>query len=181
MKINVIGTSGSGKSTFSKEIASTLKIPYIEMDKLFWGPNWYWPSDAEFFPRVEEACKQPSWVLDGNYTRTIPIKWQEIDLVIWLDYSFPTTLWQAIKRATVRAWTQQELWEGTGNRESFRNSFFSKKSIIWWTITQHGPVRRKYELMMETGKYEHIKFVRIRSHTEAREFLRKLANDYKVK
>lgn len=36
MKINVVGTSGSGKSTFSRRLAAQLAIPYIEMDALFW-------------------------------------------------------------------------------------------------------------------------------------------------
>jgi len=37
----------------------------------------------------------------GNYTRTIPIKWERVELVVWLDYSFPKTLafTRAIKRS----------------------------------------------------------------------------------
>ena len=48
-RINVIGTSGSGKSTFSSELSKALSIKHIEMDKVFWGKDWYWPSDDEFF------------------------------------------------------------------------------------------------------------------------------------
>ncbi len=40
MKLNVVGTSGSGKSTFSKALAEKLAIEHIEMDQIFWGPNW---------------------------------------------------------------------------------------------------------------------------------------------
>jgi adenylate kinase family enzyme len=40
VKINVIGTSGSGKSTLAKQIATELAIPYIEMDRLYWRPDW---------------------------------------------------------------------------------------------------------------------------------------------
>jgi len=29
-----------------------------------------------------------SYMIDGNYTRSIPVKWAEIDTVIWLDLSF---------------------------------------------------------------------------------------------
>ena len=173
-KINVIGTSGSGKSTFAKKLSEALKCSYIEMDKIFWGPNWKWPSDEEFFGKLRKALSEPRWVLDGNYTRTIPIKWESVELVIWLDYSFSRTLFQAIRRAALRAWSKEELWEGTGNRESFRKSFFSKESIIWWTITTHGKVRKKYESYMVDSKYSHIKFVRLRNHKEAEEFLKKL-------
>lgn len=170
-KINVIGTSGSGKSTFAKKLSAALNYPYIEMDKIFWGPNWKWPSDEEFFGNLQVALSEPQWVLDGNYTRAVPIKWEKIELVIWLDYSFPRTLFQAIRRAALRSWTQEELWEGTGNRESFRKSFFSKESIIWWTIKTHGTVRKKYEGYMTDPKFSHIKFVRLKNHKEAKEFL----------
>lgn len=69
---------------------------------------------------------------------------------------------------------QEELWEGTGNRESFRKSFFSKDSIILWTIKTHRSVRVKYESYMQDPKYSHIKFVRLKNHREADEFLIKV-------
>ena len=55
MRINVIGTSGSGKSTLAKRIAEKLDIPYIELDELFWKPNWTESTDEEFFPKVARA------------------------------------------------------------------------------------------------------------------------------
>ena len=170
-RINVVGTSGSGKSTFARRLSSQMGFPYIEMDKIFWGPNWKWPSDEEFFSNLKIALSGDAWVLDGNYTRTIPIKWEKVDLVVWLDYSFSRTLYQAINRALKRSWSKVELWEGTGNRESFRQSFFSKKSIIWWTITTHGKVRAKYESFLTNKQFSHIEFVRLRTRLEAEQFL----------
>ena len=111
-KINVIGTSGTGKSTFSKRLAHALNYPCIEMDKVFWEPNWKWPTDENFFSDLKAYLNQDTWVLDGNYTRTVPIKWEKVDLIIWLDYSFTRTLLQAIKRAIHRSLTKEELWEG---------------------------------------------------------------------
>lgn len=175
-KINVVGTSGSGKSTFSKRLSQILNIPYLEMDKIFWGPNWYWPSDEEFFGKLKQALQADAWLLDGNYTRTIPIKWEKVEMVVWLDYPFAITLLRALKRAIRRAWTQEELWEGTGNRESFRKSFFSKDSIILWTIKTHHQVRKKYENNMQDPKYSHIKFVRLKSDAEVEFFLAQQAH-----
>jgi adenylate kinase family enzyme len=177
-KINVVGTSGSGKSTFSKRLSKILNIRYIEMDKIFWGPNWYWPTDEEFFGNLKNALKNESWVLDGNYTRTIPIKWEKVDTVVWLDYPFPTTLFRAVKRALRRSFTQEELWEGTGNRESFKKSFLSRESIILWTIKTHSQVRKKYESYMIDPKFSHIKFVRLRSDLEVESYLANLNYDW---
>jgi adenylate kinase family enzyme len=173
-RINVIGTSGSGKTTFSRRLGETLNLPVFEMDKIFWGPNWKASTDEEFFPKIKAALESPAWILDGNYTRTVPIKWEKVEWVIWLDYSFSRTLYQAIKRALWRAWSQEEFWEATGNRESFKKSFFTKESIIWWTITTHKKVRQKYERSMVDPKFSHIKFIRLRNHAEAAKFLDQL-------
>ena len=119
MRVNVIGTSGSGKSSFAKQLTGALRIPYLEMDRLYWKPNWQEPKDEAFFSLLEQALSGDAWVLDGNYTRTTHIKWQRADLVIWIDYSLLLTVYRVIKRSILRAWTKQELWPGTGNCESF--------------------------------------------------------------
>ena len=73
MKINIIGTSGSGKSTFGRRIAEALAIPYIEMDRLYWRANWQGTPDDEFLATLEKAlAASPDWVLDGNYNRGPP-------------------------------------------------------------------------------------------------------------
>lgn len=175
-RINVVGTSGSGKSTFSQQLAQTLNLPHIEMDKLFWGPNWTEPSNEEFFPKLEKILAQDGWILDGNYSRTIPVKWPRTQAVIWLDMPFSTTVTQAIKRAVSRAASKQEIWAGTGNVETFRKSFFSRNSIILWTIQTFSKNRAKYERFMADETFSHITFIRLRSAKEARQYLDKLQN-----
>ena len=162
-RINVIGTSGSGKSTFSRRLANKLNYPYLEMDKLFWKPNWVEASNEEFFNKLTEAISQSTWVLDGNYTKTQSIKWASVDTIIWIDYTFARTLFQAIKRALIRSITRQEFWEGTGNIETFKKSFFSRDSIILWTLTTFKKNRIRYQALFNDPDYSHINFVRITS------------------
>lgn len=178
MKINVIGTSGSGKTTLARKMAERLQLPYVEMDALFWGKNWTEKADSEFIAGLEKALAQPGWVLDGNYNRTKGLKWQHVDYVVWLDYPFRVTLWQAISRAWLRSWDQQELWAGTGNRESLRNSFFSRQSIILWTIKTYYHHRRRYLTDMQDARYQHIRFIRLRSHRQSEQFIERLAAQY---
>jgi adenylate kinase family enzyme len=134
-RINVVGSSGSGKSTFARELAEVLNLPCYEMDQLFWKSDWHESSDDELFRKVHEVTSRSRWVLDGNYTRTIPVKWKQVQLVIWLDPSFLRTVLRVTKRTIYRSFTQEEIWPGTGNRESLRKAFLSKDSIIWWAIT----------------------------------------------
>lgn len=170
-RFNVIGTSGSGKSTFSQQLADRLAIPYVQMDALFWGPNWYQSSDDELFPKVQQALNQDTWVLDGNYTRTIPIKWARVDCVIWLDYAFLRTVRQAVGRAVSRSISGHELWEGTGNRETFRKSFMSKDSIVLYTMQSHAKTRQRIRALMADPQHAGIRFVRLTSPKAANAFL----------
>lgn len=170
-RINVIGTTGSGKSTFSKALAEKLGVPYLEMDKIFWKPNWQEPSDAEFFEKLEQAIQAEAWVLDGNYTRTTGIKWARADTVIWLDYGRFTTLFQLIRRSVTRAIKKQELWPDTNNRESFAK-LFSKKSILVWFVKCYSLNRKRYPQLMSNQDYPHIQFVRLTSPKQAENFLR---------
>ena len=170
MRVNVVGVSGSGKSTFSKKLSEKLSLPYIEMDQIFWGPDWYWPSDEEFFARLEEHLCKEIWVLDGNYSRTLTMKWQRADTVIWIDYSFTRTLYQSISRALRRAITQQELWPDTDNRETFKK-LFSKDSIVLWMLRNYKSSRVRYRTLMHDENYSHIKFVHIKSPKEMNIYL----------
>jgi adenylate kinase family enzyme len=173
-RINVIGTSGSGKSTFSVKLSRKLNYPYIEMDAIFWKPNWKGSSDEEFFATLTSRLAGEHWVLDGNYNRTSKIKWDRVDTIIWIDYSFSRTLFQAIKRAITRIVTQQELWGKAGNVESLKKSFFNKDSIILWTLKKYKANRIRYADLMNKPEYMHIEFIRLTGPTEAKAFLDEL-------
>ena len=54
-RINVVGVSGSDKSTLAKQIAQRLRLAYFEMDEMFWLPNWQEPDDANFFERIDQV------------------------------------------------------------------------------------------------------------------------------
>lgn len=174
MKINVVGTSGSGKSTVARALAKELNYPYIEMDALFWGKNWTMTTDEIFFDKLTKALDQKDWVLDGNYHRTIEIKWKEVDMVVWLDYSFFRTLYQAISRAFKRIITRKELWAGTGNREQIW-MLFSKDSIILWTLKSYSKIKTRYTNLMKDPDYSHIQFVRLRNPKAYKAFLKNIS------
>ena len=173
-RVNVVGSSATGKTTFSARLARALGIPHVEMDALFWGPNWAWPSDELFLGKLETAVSHDAWILDGNYSRTAAIKWRRAQTVIWLDYSFARTATWSVRRAFSRALTKKELWPGTGNRESFRKSFFSKDSIIWWSVKNHGKIRDRYATAQRDPAYRHLHVLRLSSPAESEAFLASL-------
>jgi len=170
-KVNVIGTTGSGKSTFSELLANKIDCPYIQMDQLFWKPDWVESTDDEFISKVKNAVSGRSWVLDGNYSRTNDIKWENVDTIIWLDYSYTRTLLQLFMRTVTRTLSKQELWPGTGNKESFGRSFMSRTSIFLWFFKSYKNNRMRYLKLMDSSGLKDVKFIRLRNPKEADQFI----------
>ncbi|SJX21317.1 topology modulation protein [Acinetobacter johnsonii] len=175
-KINVVGTSATGKSTFSRALAEKLDLHYIELDNLFWLDDWQECPDEVFFAKIESEVQKATqgYVIDGNYTRAIPVKWAEIDTVIWLDLPFPVNLYRSVKRAVQRAWAQQDLWENSNNRESLLR-MFGRDSIIWWMSKTHAKNRQKYLKMMQMSEYQHIQWIHLKTPKQVSCFLNQLA------
>ncbi len=170
-RINVIGTTGSGKSTFSSSLAKALDYPYIQMDELFWKPNWQESTDDEFIPQIKQAVSGDLWILDGNYSRTNDIKWKYADTIIWIDYSYSRTLLQLFKRTISRALSKKELWPHTGNKETIGRSFFSRKSILVWFFLNYHRNKSRYANLQNSAVLKGIRFVRLRNPKEASDFL----------
>jgi adenylate kinase family enzyme len=67
-RINVIGTSCSGKTTLARAVAERLSLPYVELDALFWGRGWTPVPGATFRSLVQDAAAGQRWVIDGGYS-----------------------------------------------------------------------------------------------------------------
>lgn len=174
-KINIVGTSGSGKTTFARQLAQELNLTYIELDDLFWMDDWQQTPDDEFLKKIKNVMAQSvdGYVIDGNYTRTIHLTWQELDTVIWLDLPFYLNLYQSIKRALYRTISNKPMWQNSNNTESFQR-MLSRDSIIFWMMKTHQKNRKKYQDRMKNPDYAHIHFIHLRSRRQIQKFLEKI-------
>ena len=121
MRISVVGTTGSGKTTLARALSAQLGLPYIEMDALNWQAGWRDLSRSdpeEFVRRVTVAIAPDAWVLDSAYGRVRDLVWQRATHLIWLDYDRPIIMFRVIRRSLIRAALRTELW--AGNREDGR-------------------------------------------------------------
>ena len=168
-RINVVGTTGSGKTTTAKMLAERLGLVRIELDALFWKPDWGKTPDDEFLPAVDEATRGDGWVLDGNYSRTRSIVWPRADTIIWLDYSFPRVFLQLLGRTIRRTVTREVLWNGCQERS--RVSMFSKDSILLWCLKTYWRRRRNYPNVFKQPEYEHLNVFRFRTPRSFKQWL----------
>ncbi len=171
MRIAVVGSSGSGKTTLARRLGAELGLPFVELDAVNWQAGWkdLNTHDPEaFVRRVAEAIAPDAWVTDGNYGRVRPMIWARATHLVWLDYGREVIMPRVIRRSFHRALTGQELWEGTGNRERFRDWLGKEHPIRWAWDTFH--VRRAaYEAQLSRPGLEHLRVFRLRHPREAKE------------
>lgn len=171
MRLSVVGTSGSGKTTVARRLAGTLGAPYLELDSLRHQPGWQELPDEEFRSRVEDFTAGDEWVVDGNYTVIRDAVWPRADTVVWLDVPRRVATWRVASRSLRRVVLRTELWNG--NRESLRNllSRDPYRNIILWSWTTHDRRRRQYTQAMDDPRWAHIEFVRLARRGEISDFL----------
>ena len=170
-RIWVVGTSGSGKSTLASTLAVLLRLPNIEFDALYHGPNWAEPTQEEFTSRVNAALCSGEWVCDGNYSFVREMMLAEAETIIWLDLSFSVVFTSVVRRTLRRCIKKEVLWNG--NRERLWQQFFARDSLFWWVISTHHSRRKRFETMFaETNVAS--KLVRFRNRREVNGFVEKL-------
>lgn len=172
LRVNVVGLSGSGKSTLARHLSDVLRAEYVEMDRLYHGPNWTEPTRTEFRERIAHVIQGDRWVLDGNYHgKTFDLKWERATLIVWVNTPFFKNMWRSTRRAIQRAWTQEEIWPGTGNRESFRMSFFSRDSVVLWALTNYRKIQQRYSAVRTDPEWAHIRFIELRRQQDIVKFV----------
>ena len=171
-RIVVVGSSCCGKTVFARRLAQILGYPCVELDELFWGPQWTPKPDAEFRRLVQAAAAAPRWVADGNYGRVRDVLWSRATTIVWLNYGFPRVLLRALRRTLGRLLTRDPLWHG--NRESLRRAFLSRESILLWVISTFDRRRKEFAGLWASGKYPHLSWIELRRPADAEPYLRSL-------
>lgn len=85
-KIIVIGCPGAGKSTFARALSARTGIPLFYLDMIWHKADRTNISRDEFDQRLEGIMTGESWIIDGNYQRTMEWRIKECDTVFLLDF-----------------------------------------------------------------------------------------------
>ncbi|MEM6552071.1 MAG: hypothetical protein AAF750_08080 [Planctomycetota bacterium] len=175
-RIAVVGVSGSGKSYVARALAERLGILYVANDALIWEADWKEPTPEQEYRNFDEATAGEAWVIDGNLnpkSAADRLVLDRIDTLVWLALPRREVWPQLLGRTVKRAATREELWHG--NRESWRTSFLSKDSILWWSVKTYNHNRRRYGPWMTDAAHAHLIRVRLGSRREVRRWLKSVS------
>ncbi len=161
------GITGSGKTTFARELAQRLDLPYHEMDALFHGPGWR--PIPTFVEDVERLAAEDAWVLDSQgYAQVRDLLWSRADGAVWLDYSRPVVMRRVLTRSAARALDRRELFNG--NTESFRD-WLDPEHPVQWSMRAYAARKTDLEDRFADPRYADLHKVRLRRPAAARWWL----------
>ncbi|BGP45564.1 hypothetical protein JCM10450v2_001383 [Rhodotorula kratochvilovae] len=143
-RVVIWGNAGAGKTTLARRLAVALpQLVVIPVDDLFWNDGWVMTPSDEFAAKLRQlAAENDSFVTDANALKARDAFLSQATDIVWLDWPLHVTLWRLLKRTWRRLRTAEVLFGTTDVREDWRETFFSRKSIIWWCLSTHRYLRQ---------------------------------------
>ncbi|MBO0721819.1 MAG: DNA topology modulation protein [Blastocatellia bacterium] len=166
-KILIIGSGGAGKSTFARRLSKIINIEVVHLDTLYWKPGWAKTPDVEWRKTVEALIERDSWIMDGNYSNTLDVRFKACDTMILLDLPTRVCLWRVLKRMVeYRNRKRPDLAEGCYEK-------FDLEFLLWvWNYRK----RTKPKILKLIEENCHGKrVIRLRSTTEVKRYLSDLS------
>lgn len=112
-RIIVIGSPGAGKSTFARKLKEKTGLPLYYLDMIFHRPDKTTVTQEEFDQKLQAILQTDNWIIDGNYQRTLSLRFEACTDVFFLDFPLDLCLEGAAARiGTVRddmPWVEQEF------------------------------------------------------------------------
>ena len=164
-RILIIGCGGAGKSTLARQLGEKLNIPVVHLDRLFWKPGWVEETQQEFDRKLAEELEKPQWVMDGNFSRTMPERVARCDTIIYLDFSRVACLMGVVKRVlTTYGTVRPDMGEGCPERIDF-------EFLKWVWNYNKNKRQRNYQLLNEA---DHAETIALKNRRAVKQFLEQL-------
>lgn len=158
-KVIIVGSAGAGKSTFARKLKDKTNLPLYYLDMIWHKPDRTNISENEFDMILNNIVKKDSWIIDGNYHRTLEMRLKECDTVFLLD--FPTEVCLSGAESRIGKKREDLPWTET----EFDNDF--KKFIIGFSENQLPEI---YRLLKKYSKNKNI--IIFHSRKEADNYLK---------
>jgi len=170
-RIVIVGRTGSGKTTLARELAAALRVPHVELDALYFGPEFSTAPLTLLRERTEAAVAGDRWVTDGNKRAVRDLVWPRADTIVWLDYSLVVSLSRLGKRARWRTSALRAEAARTRRRTALPRQLLAATKGVLTALRSHAGQRREYTRLFAEPANSHLAVVRLRSPRAAREWL----------
>lgn len=125
-RVLIIGSPGAGKSTVSGALATRAGLPLHHLDRMHWLPGWIERDREEGRAELAGVLAQDSWIIDGNYGSSLPLRLERADTVVWLDYPTRVCVARVVKRWwRYRGCSRPDMTEGCPERFNLEFLFTS--------------------------------------------------------
>lgn len=169
-RILIVGRTGSGKTTLARELAAALGVPHVELDSLYFGPDFSRAPQALLRDRTNAALAGDYWVTDGNKRAVRDLAWPRADTLIWLDYPLYVSLWRLGKRALTRTSTLSAQAVQSGRRRGLPKQMLAAARGVLTALRSHRGQRREYPRLFAQPANRHLAVARLRSPHAARQW-----------
>jgi len=166
-RVLVAGSTGAGKTTAARVLATALGLPHVEMDALWHGPGWV--PRLEFDEDVAAMLERGRWVTEYQYRTVKASLLREAEAVVWLDHPFPLVAYRLLLRTLVRAVGRRPVYNGNVEQPSGWMRASHPLRIVF--SREFTAKRRRTEQELAEAARRGVEVVRLRGATRASRWL----------
>ncbi len=162
MRLDIIGSVASGKTTLAKRISEKYEIPYYEKDNIVWERTAYGdkkrtPEDRDNIYRA--IIESDNWIVEGSPRKVLKESFAVCDHIILLDVNIVVRLFRVFRR-----WIRQKIGkERYNSTPTIRFLFYNIKWVIEFD-------QNRRSIISELSAYKN-KFKKFRNADEVLRFL----------
>ena len=164
-RILIIGCAGAGKSTLAMALGQKTGLPVVHLDKLFWKKGWVESTREELDEKIMRETAKDRWIMDGNYTRTLPMRLQRCDGVLFLDFPRWLCLCSVLKRVICNyGKVRPDMPEGCPERLDW-------EFLVWiWNFNKHNRAR----ILRALENAPDVKLILLKNRKEVRKYMKQI-------
>lgn len=165
MKLDIIGSVASGKTTLAKKISEKYGISFYEKDNIVWErtPSGDKKRSSDERDRIfREIIESENWIVEGSPRECLRESFAYSDYIILLDINTCTRLFRVFRR-----WIRQRAGkEKYNSKPTFKFLYYNIK----WIFEFNSERKNITELLSEYG----TKYISFYSSEQAMQFIEKM-------
>lgn len=164
-RVCIVGCNGAGKSVFAKKLKKLTGLPLYHLDHIYWKPGWIEQSRAVFDRELAKILEREQWITDGNFSRTMDVRFKSADTVFFLDFPVWLCLLQIIKRIMMSYGRSRDDM-AAGCPENFDLDFLAH-------VAKFKRVRRPVIVKALEDHAKHCQIFVLKNHRDIKNWLKK--------